>query len=85
MEGVGKGTDEMLKDAAKGNLIDMGVISGSQTGVQSYYNAFTGQLSSCEAVGLDEQAKRWKAMADECQAIEKRIGKVAEEMILTAK
>lgn len=84
MEGVGKGTDEMLKAAEKANLIDMGVISGGLTGMQYYDNAFGGQVPSCQTLGLDDQARRWKAMAGEWQVLEERIAKIAETVIKAA-
>lgn len=76
MEGVGNGTDEMLK-AASDDVIDLGVISGSQTGAQYYRHAFEGQSAMAKAFGLDDQATRWTAMAGEWQAIEDRLAKVS--------
>lgn len=77
MEGVGNGTDEMLK-AASDDVIDLGVISGAETGAQYYRNAFVGQPAMAEALGFGNQAPRWGAMADEWQAIEDRLGKASK-------
>lgn len=81
MEGVQNGTGEMLKAAEEADLIDMGVISGSQTGMQYYRNAFGGQVPSCKALGLDDQAARWSAMAEEWRALEDRLGTIAQSVI----
>lgn len=83
MEGVGNGTIEML-NAASDDVIDLGVLSGTQTGAQYYRNAFVNQPAMAKAFGLDEQASRWAGMADEWQAIEDRLGQVAAAVMAAA-
>jgi len=80
MEGVGNGTDEMLK-AASDDVIDLGVISGSQTGAQYYRNAFMGQPATAKALGLDDQAARWAEMADEWHEIEDRLAAAGQDAL----
>lgn len=80
LEGIGKGTDEMLK-AGDRSMLDLGVVSGSATGVQYFSNAFASQMPTCSALGLEVQGEQWKAMAREWQDIEKRLGAVAGNVV----
>lgn len=72
MEGVGKGTDEMLKAAEDEGAMNLAVISGSQAGIAYFHNAFASYPSMANALDLPDQASRWEKMTKEWQEIATR-------------
>lgn len=84
MEGTRNGMDEMLKAAPDDLVLDLAVISASQTGIQYFYNAFAGQPDVATALGIKDQADRWAQMAQEWQAVEQRIDDVVPSALKKA-
>lgn len=84
MEGVGNGMEEMMKAAPDDSVMDLAVISASETGVQYFSQAFATQPPMAKALGLPDQASQWAKMTQEWETIDKRLSEVAESVLETA-
>lgn len=85
MEGVGNGTSEMVKAAPDQDLLDLSAIAGTQSGLDYYAGAFTGQGALAKQLGHGEQAKKFTAMSKACVELRDRFTKVGDTIRANAK
>ncbi|KAF0674914.1 DUF892 family protein [Profundibacterium mesophilum] len=77
MEGIGNGTQEMMRAAHEGPAIDLAVLRGGRTGVQYLRDGFASQPVMCRSIGLDDQAEVWAGMADEWRELKDRMNAIS--------
>lgn len=80
MEGVGSGTDEMVKAAPDQDLVDLSAISGSVSGLDYYVGAFKDQGALASRLGLHEQSATMQSMGQAAQQLRDRFFAVAEKV-----